>query len=174
MHLILARQPLLEALRLAEPLLPPRSPEPLLEHVLLRAESVGCTLLACEREVSLCLPVAADVRRPGAALVPGRRLAALLRQVEAGAVELRADAAAVRLGAPGLTCRLPTADPAHFPHPAPLPARADALLPAGPLAAALRRTLFAAAPGPGCCRHYLLEAVLCEAGAGGLRLVASD
>src|SRR4051812_9921831 len=80
MQLIVPRQQMAEALRLAEPLLPLRSPEPLLEHVLIRAEGAGCTLLACDREVSLCLPLDAEVRRPGAALVPGRRLAALLRQ----------------------------------------------------------------------------------------------
>jgi DNA polymerase-3 subunit beta len=42
------------------------------------------------------------------------------------------------------------------------------------LGQALRRTLFAAAAGPGYYRDYLLEAVLCEAAPDCLRLVASD
>src|SRR5262249_32956033 len=58
--------------------------------------------------------------------------------------------------------------------PGPFPPRAHALLPAGPLRRAIRRTLFAAAPSAAHFRDYLLEAVLCEPGADLLRLVASD
>src|SRR5205085_10896654 len=80
----------------------------------------------------------------------------------------------VWLRAPPVTCQLLAGDPAAFPDPGPFPPRAHALVPAGALRLALRRTLFAAAPGPGHYRDYLLEGVLCEVGAGRLRLVASD
>jgi DNA polymerase-3 subunit beta len=173
-QVILPRDPLVEDLRLVERLLPLRSPEPSLEHVLVRAGGRDCTLLAYDREVALWLRLAAEVERPGTALVPGRRLLALLRQSDAETVCLERAAEVVRLRAPGLTCELVAGDPARFPDPGPFPARAHALLPAEPLERALRRTLFAAAPGPGHYRDYLLEAVLCEAGPDGLRLVASD
>jgi DNA polymerase-3 subunit beta len=174
MQVVLPRAPLIEDLRLAERLLPLRSPEPPLEHVLLRAGEHDCTLLAYDREVALWLRLAGEVERPGTALLPGRRLLALLRQADAETLCLERIGDAVRLSAPGLTCELVGGDPARFPDPGPFPRRAHALLPAGPLGQALRRTLFAAAPGPGHYRDYLLEAVLCEAAPDRLRLVASD
>jgi DNA polymerase-3 subunit beta len=174
MQILLPRAPLVEDLRLAEYLLPLRSPEPVLENVLLRARERDCTLLAYDREVALWQAVTAEVEQPGAALVPGRRLLALLRQASADTLRFEQAQEAVRLLAPGLTCQLLAADPARFPEPGPFPPRADALLPAGPLRQALVRTLFAAAPGPAHFRHYLLEAVLCEIDAQGFRLVASD
>ena len=174
MQVVLPRAPLVEDLRLVERLLPLRSPEPLLEQVLLRAGDHECTLLAYDREVALWLRLAAEVESPGAALLPGRRLLALLRQADVEALRLERAGDVVRLRAPGLTCELVSGDPARFPDPGPFPPRAHALLPAAPLGQALRRTLFAAAPGSGYYRDYLLEAVLCEAAPGGLRLVASD
>src|SRR5262245_61015004 len=175
MQVVLPRAPLVEGLRLAEPLLPPRAPEPLREHVLLRAGGQGCTLLAGDGAVALWLRLDAEVRRPGAALVPGRRLLALLRQAEAETLQVEAaPGGAVRLLAAGLVCELVGGDPAGFPELGPFPTRADALLEPGPLRRALRRTLFAAAPGPGHSRRYLLEAVLCEVDGDRLRLAASD
>jgi DNA polymerase-3 subunit beta len=174
MQVVLPRAPLVEDLRLAERLLPVRATEPLLEHVLLRAGDRECTLLAYDREVALWLRLAAEVERPGAALVPGRRLLAVLRQADAETVRLETAGEAVRLDSGGLTCELVAGDPARFPDPGPFPPRAHALLSAGPLGQAIRRTLFAAARGPGYYRDYLLEAILCEVTADMLRLVASD
>jgi DNA polymerase-3 subunit beta len=174
MQVVLPRAPLVEGLRLAERLLPARSPDPLLQHVLLRADGEDCTLLAHDREVALWLRLAAQVGRPGSAMVPGRRLLAVLRVSGAEAVRLGREGDDLCLRAPGLTCRLLGEDPARFPEPGPFPARAHALVPADSLEQAIRRTLFAAAPGPGYCRDYLLEAVLCEVNSAGLRLVASD
>ncbi len=59
MQVVVPRAALVEALRLAEPLLPFRSPEPLLQHVLLQANPHDCTLLAFDREVALWLPIPA-------------------------------------------------------------------------------------------------------------------
>jgi DNA polymerase-3 subunit beta len=174
MQVTLPRAPLLEDLRLAERLLPLRSPEPLLEHFMLRAGARGCTLLAHDREVALWLPLAGEVQRPGTTLLPGRRVLALLRQVGAETVQVERNDDLVYLRAPGLTCQLLGGDPGRFPEPGPLPARAHALLPAGPLRQAIRRTFFAAAPGPAHYRDYLLEAVLWEVAPGRIRLVASD
>jgi DNA polymerase-3 subunit beta len=174
MQAVVPRAALVEALRIAEPLLPFRSPEPLLEHVLLQAGPHGCTLLAFDPEVALWLAIPAEVGQPGQALLPGRRLLALVRQADAEALRLERAGDAVLLTAPGLTYELVGGDPARFPDPGPLPPRAHALLPAEPLARAVRRTAFATASGPGHYRDYLLEAVLCESGPDTLRLVASD
>jgi DNA polymerase-3 subunit beta len=174
MQVVLPRAPLVEDLRLAERLLPARSPEPLLEHVLIRAAGRDCTLMAYDREVALWLRLTAEVERPGAAVVHGRRLLALLRQTDAESLRVEAVGPAVRLRAPGFLCELFGGDPADFPEPGPFPPRAHALLPAALLHRALRRTLFAAAPGAGHSQRYLLEAVLCEVGPDRLGLAASD
>src|SRR5207237_9403920 len=98
-------------------------------------------LLAYDREVALWQAVSAEVERPGAVLLPGRRLLAVLRQAGAETLRLEQEQEHVRLLAAGLTCQLLAEDPARFPEPAPFPPRADALLPAGPLRQALARTL---------------------------------
>lgn len=174
MQITLPRAALVEDLRLAERLLPVRSPEPALRYVLLRAGGRGTTLLATDRELSLWLDQEAVVERPGSALLPLRHLLPLLRESEAETLRLELADGVLRLRAGGLTGRLRSPDPADFPAPAPFPPRAHALLPAEPLRQAIRRTLFAAANEPGCCLPYLLEAVLCELGRDRLRLVASD
>src|SRR4051812_20322867 len=104
MEVLLSRAGLVEALRLTEPLLPLRSPEPLLEHVLLKADGNDCTLLAYDREVALRWRLDAEVVRPGAALLHGRRLLALLRQAQDGSLQVEAHGETVRLRSTGLTC----------------------------------------------------------------------
>jgi DNA polymerase-3 subunit beta len=174
MQVTLPRATLVADLRLAERVLPARSPEPLLDHVLIRAEPPGCTLLATDREVALWLQLEAEVARPGTVLLPARQALAFLRESAAESLRLEQDGDAVRLSAAGATCRLLASDPARFPAPGPFPARAHALLPAEPLYRAVRRTTFAAARGPGYYRDYFLEAALLEVGATELRLVTSD
>ncbi len=88
MRVTLPRNPLVEDLRLAERLLPTRSPEPLLEHVLLRAGTGDCTLIASDREITLWLRLQAEVEQAGADLLPGRRLLTLLRAVSAETLRL--------------------------------------------------------------------------------------
>jgi DNA polymerase-3 subunit beta len=174
MRATVERAPLVDDLRLAERLLPIRSPEPLLEHVLLRGDSEGVVLVANDRELALCLRLDARVEEGGTALLPARRVLAFLREAAFDAVEIDANESLLRLRAPGVTCRLRYPDPALFPTPGPLPSRANALLPAEALEGAIRRTLFAAARRPGCYRDYLLDAVLVEVSQRELRLVASD
>jgi DNA polymerase-3 subunit beta len=174
MQVTLPRAALVADLRLAERVLPARSPEPLLDHVLLRADPTGCTLLATDREVALWLQLKAEVAHPGTVLLPARQALAFLRESAAESLRLEQDGDAARLSAAGATCRLLAADPARFPAPGPFPARAHALLPAEALYRAVRRTTFAAARGPGYYRDYFLESALLEVGATELRLVTSD
>jgi DNA polymerase-3 subunit beta len=174
MQVTLPRMPLVTDLRLAERLLPLRSPETVLEHVLLLAGPSGCTLLATDREVALWLQLEGEVEQPGTALLPARQALAFLREAGAETVRLEQEDDGVRVRAAGATCRLHAADPARFPAPGPFPPRAHALLPAEALHRAVRRTTFATARGPGHYRDYLLEAVLLEVGPRELRLVASD
>src|SRR5262245_55701908 len=174
MKVVLARAPLLDDLRLTERLLPLRSPDLLLTHVLLQAGDSVCTLLAHDREIALWLRLQGQVEQPGSTLLPLRQLLAFVRESGAETLRLERDDDRVLLRAPGVTCDLHTADPASFPTPGPLPSRAHALMEAERLHRAIRQTLFAAARGPGHFRDYLLEAALLELGPAGLRLVASD
>src|SRR5262249_4179437 len=121
MRVTLARAALLADLRLAERVLPARSPEPALEGVLLRTTDTGCTLLAHDREVALWLDLPAQVERPGAVLLPARQTLALLRESSADTLHIGRAEDGAGLHADGLTCRLlsPFAD--CYPAPAPFP-----------------------------------------------------
>jgi DNA polymerase III subunit beta len=174
MKVVLARAPLLDDLRLAERLLPLRSPDLLLTHVLLQAGDSVCTLLVHDREIALWLRLQGQVEQPGSALLPLRQLLAFVRECGAETLRLERDDDRVLLRGPGVTCDFNSVDPSRFPTPGPLPSRAHALMEAGRLHRAIRQTLFAAARGPGHYRDYLLEAVLLEIGPAGLRLVSSD
>src|SRR5262245_30270719 len=111
MQVTLPRAALVADLRLAERVLPARSPEPLLDHVLLRAGPTGCTLLATDREVALWLHLQAEVARPGTVLLPARQALAFLRESAAESLRLEQDGDGVRLSTAGATCRLLAIDP---------------------------------------------------------------
>jgi DNA polymerase III subunit beta len=174
MKVVLTRALLLDDLRLAERLLPLRSPDLLLTHVLLQAGDSVCTLVAHDREIALWLRLHGQVEQPGSALLPLRQLLAFVRESGAETLRLERDDDRVLLRAPGATCDFNSVDPARFPTPGPLPTRAHFLLEAPRLHRAIRQTLFAAARGPGHYCDYLLEAVLLELRPAGLQLVSSD
>src|SRR5262245_66263567 len=105
MRVTLARAALLTDLRLAERVLPARSPESALECVLLRTTDLGCTLLAYDREVALWIDLPAHAERPGAVLLRARQTLALLRETTADPAHIaRPDTGICRTGH-GLTCR---------------------------------------------------------------------
>jgi DNA polymerase III sliding clamp (beta) subunit (PCNA family) len=174
MHAILARAPLVDDLRLAERILPVRSPDAVSQCVLFRAVPGGCSLVTRDHELTLWLELHADVERPGAALLPARRLLAFAREVDAETVRAQEEGTVATWTAPGVTFRLRGEDPSRFPEPVALPAQAQAILPADAVEKAVRRTLFAVARGPGYSREYTLEGVLLEVDPPVLRVVGSD
>jgi DNA polymerase III subunit beta len=174
MHAILARAPLVDDLRLAERILPIRSPDVVAQCVLVRAVPGECSLVTRDHELTLWLGLHAVVERPGEALLPARRLLAFAREVGAETIRAEEEGAVTTLTAPGVTFRLRGEDPSRFPEAVTLPERAQAVLPADALVAAVRRTLFAVARGPGYSREYALEGVLLEVDPPVLRVVGSD
>jgi DNA polymerase-3 subunit beta len=169
--LTIKRDALLAACRLAARLLPEHPLSPAEEHFLLPAGAAACSLRAAGPQACLSLPLAAQVARPGEALLPAGAAVAILRASTADELSLEAGAGSVLLRWPGARYRLESPGTSLFPPGEPVPSGPCVLVQAGKLAGAVRSTLFAAGPGSRC---YQLEGVLFEAEPGRLRLVATD
>jgi DNA polymerase-3 subunit beta len=168
--MLVERERLLEGSRLAEALLPARTPAR--AHLLLEARGATCTLHAAGPDVALRLTLPADVEQPGAALLPARQALAILRRTDAEVLLVESAAAGrLRLEGEGAEFDLKTPDPGRLPDPTPLPPGAGHPIPAACLCRGLRRTLLAVGRPT---RRYALHAVLCEVEADRVRLVTTD
>jgi DNA polymerase III subunit beta len=99
MRFRVGREALGEAVAWVARALPSRPVVPVLSGLLLEAGDDGLTLSCFDYEVSARVRIEADVKEPGAALVPGRLLAEITRSLPALDVEVASDADLV-----GLTC----------------------------------------------------------------------
>jgi DNA polymerase-3 subunit beta len=171
MLMLVERERLLEGCRLAEAVLPARSPDPARDHILLEACGATCTLHAVAADATLRLALPADAGQPGAALLPARQTLAILRRTDAEVLLVQSSVGRLRLVGEGATFDLATPDPGREAPSAPPRLGAGHPIPAVPLCRALRRTLFAVGrPTP----RYALHAVLCEVETDRMRLVATD
>ena len=113
MKLGVSRERLGEAVAFVSRALPSRPVIPMLSGMLLEASGASLTISCFDYEVSARVRLDAEVRAPGAALVPGRLLAEITRSLPARPVELSVEGEIVNLtcgGAEfGLVC-LPAAD----------------------------------------------------------------
>jgi DNA polymerase III subunit beta len=99
MRFRVGREALGEAVAWVARALPSRPVVPVLSGLLLEAGDDALTLSCFDYEVSARVRIEADVKEPGAALVPGRLLAEITRSLPALDVEVASDADLV-----GLTC----------------------------------------------------------------------
>jgi DNA polymerase III subunit beta len=169
--LTISCEPLLEACRAAERLLPERPIDVPSGHLLLRACDGGCSLLATDHDAALCQELPATVEATGEALVPARTLLAVLREVRTGEVTLEAVGDALNVRRPGTRFKLEARPTALFPPHEPFPGGPCHLVEAPLLRRAVLSTLFAAGTGS---HRYFLEALLWEVEADRLRLIATD
>src|SRR4051794_33575582 len=147
MNMTIDREALLSACRLAARLPPERAVRPAEAHLLLRARQGCCALHAAGPEASLSLPIAAQVGRPGEALLPARAALAVPRSSSAGAVAVEYAGDSLVLRWPGARCRLESPPVGCFPADEGVPAGPCRLLPAIGLSRALRSVLFASGAG---------------------------
>jgi len=97
MRFRVGREALGEAVAWVARALPSRPVVPVLSGLLLQADDDGLTLSCFDYEVSARTRLEADVKEPGAALVPGRLLAEITRSLPALDVEVATDADLVSL-----------------------------------------------------------------------------
>jgi DNA polymerase-3 subunit beta len=171
MKIRVKRDALLEGCRLAERALAERVVEPALAHLLVEARAGGVLLQTTDTEVALRLEVAAEVERPGRALLPGRRTVAVLREADADELAVEAVPGRVLVRGLGVEFDLVVPEAGRFPAPEPFPGGGGPRLEAGRLRRAIQGTLFAAG---GETARYNLEGVLWEVEPDRVRLVATD
>ena len=173
MEIVVDQAALSRALRLACRALSTRAPLPILQNVLLAAESGSLTLTATDGEIGLVTTVPADVTNPGRTAAPARLLAEYVAQLPAEPLRLVLDGGKRRLRA---TCgrfdaTLSTADPDDFPILPPADQSTVLDLDANQLRRAIERVAFAAARDDS---RPILAAVLFELGEPGLTIAAAD
>ncbi|MCH0541864.1 DNA polymerase III subunit beta [Streptomyces sp. MUM 203J] len=122
MELRIERRELLEAVTWAARALPARSPVPLLGGLLLEAEGDRLRLSGQDYEASACAEAEARTRRPGRALVMGRRLLDVCKVLPDGPVDCAVeDAARLTLNGGGARFGLSLLPPEEYPAPPALP-----------------------------------------------------
>jgi len=173
MEIVVDQSNLSHALRLACRALSTRAPLPVLQNVLLAAESGSVTLTATDGEIGLVTTVSADVTRPGRTAAPARLLAEYAAQLPSEPVRLVLDGGRRRLR---VTCgrfdaSLSTADPDDFPVLPPADQSTALDLDVGQIRRAIERVAFAAARDDS---RPILAAVLFELGSPGLTVAAAD
>ncbi len=164
------RDALAEAVTWAARALPTRPVIPVLGGLLLRAGEDGLTLSCFDYEVSARMRVPADVAEPGAALVPGRLLAEIIKSLPAQPADFADDPDGVSMICGEAAFTVATLPPAEYPDLPELPllaGTADAAL----LAAAISQVTPAASRDD---TLPMLTAVSLELTAGTMTLAATD
>ena len=175
MKVTVPRSALLAAAAATAPAVAPRGHKPVLACLKLTALDDLLTVQATDLEVGIRFDLrGVAVARPGSALVPADRLAAVVREAGDADVTLDADDRATVLDLAGGRYELPAGDPAEFPE---VPGFGDGDGPvfevaAGVLRTLVRRVQFAAEKRES--TRWAMTGVLFEPGAGTLTLVATD
>src|SRR5690242_11501391 len=169
MKAICPREGLLAACQLANAAMPANDVKPILRNIKAIAEGGRCTLMATDMEVGIRLDVPGlTIQEPGAAILPGAKLLAILRETRDNELKIETDPSACRVKGPSQEFRMPSEDPTLFPD---VPAFADDKfheITSGSLREMIRRTVFAAAD---LAARYAMNGVLWELEEDVLRLV---
>jgi len=92
-----------------------KSAFPVTSHILLSAEKSGLTVRATDLETGFHGEYPAEVETTGKALVPGRSLAEIIRQIQAPSVTLAMDHGDLMVSGGSAVFRLTALDPEDFP-----------------------------------------------------------
>lgn len=142
------RESFLQALGAVEPAVPKKSPQAILQNLLIRYSDDGIvTLTATDMEISVRYELPATVKGRGEFLIPAGRLRSILSEVNGTSVAIeRPDDLRLIVSAGFSEFTIPTADAAEFPA-FPENVSPDSItLKAAALSMAVRRTIFATDP----------------------------
>jgi DNA polymerase-3 subunit beta len=172
MKFLCDRQQLQEAFGIVAGVVPAKTPKPIVQNVLARAEKDGLTLFATDFELSARVHLdAVKVTKAGNALLPARETAALLREITDPTVSFSTKDQRTTLESGGGSFVLLGDDPEKFPREVELKGSKSVELPAGRFVEMIQRTAFAAAREE---TRYAINGALLECKDGTLRLVATD
>jgi len=116
MEVVLDRDAFLKGLQMVQNIVEPRQTLPILANVLLEADGEGIRMTATDLEVGARVSVPAKVGAKGSITVSARKLAEIVKELPASAVELKVtENVTVRLRCGGATYRLVGLAPDDFP-----------------------------------------------------------
>lgn len=172
MKILCDRHQLNEGFNVVAGIAPLKSPKPIVQNVLLRADDQGLTLMATDFEMSARVTLASvKVDKQGSTLLPAREASALFRELSDPTVSITSKQARSTIESGGGSFVLVGEDPEQFPVIPELAGQTSAKLPAGRFLTMVKRTAFAAAKEE---TRYSINGVLLDIKKGTLRLVATD
>lgn len=172
MKILCDRMALLEAVNVVSSVVPAKSTKPILQNILVRADTEGIVLFATDLEMAARVMLdAVKVSRPGDVLLPARETAQLLREISDPTITLESNEQRCRIESSGGSFVLLGEDPNQFPEETKVDAAKVIELPGDRMLRMIQETVFAAAREE---TRYAINGVLIDCAAGSLRLVATD
>ena len=172
MEVVLDRDAFPKGLQMVQNIVEPRQTLPILANVLLEAEGEGVRMTATDLEVGARVTVPAKVGTKGSITVSARKLAEIVKELPAAAVELKVtDNVMVRLRCGGATYRLVGLAPDDFPPVVPAAPQSWVTIEAKVLRDMLTQTSFAVSHDE---TRYALNGVLFAFQGKDVRMVATD
>ncbi|GAB4136127.1 MAG: DNA polymerase III subunit beta [Planctomycetota bacterium] len=172
MKILCDRAKLQEAFGIVSSVVSPKTPNPILRNVLLKAEGEGITLTGTDLELAATVVLdAVKVAKAGKVLLPARETAALLRELNDPTITLESKDLKTRIESGGGSFVLLGENPDEFAEMGEIENAKELTIEAGQLLAMTQETTFAAAREE---TRYAINGVLMDYGANCLRLVATD
>ncbi len=172
MKILCDRDQLREAFALVAGVSPQKTPKPILQNVLLRAEDDSVVLFGTDHEISARVVLnSLKVSKPGSVLLPAKETSALLRELSDPTVSLKSKEFRCTLESGGGSFVLVGDDPSQFPSEPSLKGGQEISLEAGEFLDMARKTIFAAARDES---RYMINGVLLDCRDDCLRMVATD
>ena len=172
MKLICDRAVLSTAVQLAQQAVATRAAVPALSCIKLTAKDGRLTLQAADKDIALEVPVAAvEVKEPGEALVPARKLSEVVSECEGATVSFEVAKHALTIKAERMKFSILGFDPKEFPSPKDPATKPEFSVTAETLRRLIVRSVFAAATES---TRYAMGGIFVERKGKRLRLVATD
>lgn len=172
MKILCDRMALQEAVAVVSSVVPVKTPKPILQNLLLRAEGDAIVLFGTDLEMAARVRLdSVKIARKGSVLLPARETAALLRELTDPTVTLESSEQRCRIESGGGSFVLLGEDPQQFPDEIQVPSGKRLQIASGRMLRMIQETVFAAAKEE---TRYAINGVLLDAAAGALRMVATD
>ncbi|MCR9244482.1 MAG: DNA polymerase III subunit beta [bacterium] len=175
MKILCDRSVLLEGVNVVSSVVPAKTTKPILQNLLLHAkddDGGGITLFATDLEMAARVDIeSVKVQKPGTALLPGRELSALLREIGDPTVTLASTDQRCKIESQGGSFVLLGEDVEQYPDEFELAAGKRVEVPCGSMLRMVQETVFAAAREE---TRYAINGVMIDCGSSCMRLVATD